>query len=607
MANILFLLLFFVLFLRLGSGQNECTAISHCKENGPAIRFPFRLKNHQPESCGYPGFEPYCDKANETFLKLSFSVSLLVMKIDYKKQVIQVYDPVRCLIRLLLKDNLSATPFQLIRKDYFLFDFSLYNCSAPERDMSNHVPCLDVPGYNVYAVYSDSDPLTSCTKIHDIASVPSYIFYPESDFHFLSWARPSCSQCEADNMICGFKNYSSLNNYTTEPETGCSPKPKRPKGISVLLACEVLGSFLFLLLVIVLYIVWSSNKTDRENQVKVEKFLADYRALKPARYSYADIKRITDQFKDKLGEGGYGMVYKGKLSDEIFVAVKVLNNVKGNGEEFINEVGTIGRIHHVHVVRLVGYCADGFRRALVYEFLPNDSLEKFIFNNTLLGTLLGWEKLQDIALGIARGIEYLHQGCDQRIVHFDIKPHNILLDQNMNPKISDFGHAKLCSKEHSAVSMTAARGTMGYIAPEVLSRSVGKVSCKSDVYSFGMLLLEMVGGRKNTNTKANTNQVYFPEWIYDHLAQGKELQIRIEEDGDAIVMKKLTIVGLWCIQWYPVDRPSMKEVVQMLEGEGENMSMPPNPFTAATKRTITNASPHGRVVEQELSVILELE
>ncbi|KAM7481204.1 hypothetical protein LguiB_005787 [Lonicera macranthoides] len=163
----------------------------------------------------------------------------------------------------------------------------------------------------------------------------------------------------------------------------------------------------------------------------------------------------------------------------------------------------------------------------------------------------------------------------------------------MNPKISDFGHAKLCSKEHSAVSMTAARGTMGYIAPEVLSRSVGKVSCKSDVYSFGMLLLEMVGGRKNTDTKANTNQVYFPEWIYDHLDKGKELQIRIEEDGDAI--------------WYPVNRPSMKEVVQMLEGEGENMSMPPNPFTAATKRTITNAGPHGRVVEQELSVILELE
>ncbi|KAM7478011.1 hypothetical protein LguiA_026224 [Lonicera macranthoides] len=225
MANILFLLLFIVLFPRLGSSQDECTTVSQCKENGQAIKFPFWLKNHQPERCGYPGFELYCGKANETFLKLSFSVSLLVMKIDYKNQVIQVYDPVRSLIRLLLKDNLSDTPFQLIRNEY-KYDYSLYNCSAKESDPYGLVPYLD---------------------------------------------------------------------------------------------------------------------------------------------------------------------------------------------------------------------------------------------------------------------------------------------------------------------------------------------------------------------------------------------IRIEEDGDAIVMKKLTIVGLWCIQWYPVDRPSMKEVVQMLEGEGENMSMPPNPFTAATKRTITNAGPHGRVVEQELSVLLELE
>jgi serine/threonine protein kinase len=134
-------------------------------------------------------------------------------------------------------------------------------------------------------------------------------------------------------------------------------------------------------------------------------------------------------------------------------AVKMLISSKGNGEEFINEMGTMGRIHHVNVVRLVGFCADGFRRALVYEFLPNDSLEKFI-SSVDLNYFLGWDKLQDIALGIAKGIEYLHQGCNQRILHFDIKPHNVLLDHNFNPKISDFGLAKLCSKDQSAVSMT---------------------------------------------------------------------------------------------------------------------------------------------------------
>nr|POF01423.1 rust resistance kinase lr10 [Quercus suber] len=170
----------------------------------------------------------------------------------------------------------------------------------------------------------------------------------------------------------------------------------------------------------------------------------------------------------------------------------------------------MGRIHHVNVVLLVGFCAYGFRRALVYEFLPNDSLEKFI---SLVDSnrFLGWEKLQVIALGIAKGIEYLHQGCDQRILHFDSKPHNILLDQNFNPKISDLGLAKLCAKDQSAVSMTTTRGTMGYIAPEVFSRNFGSVSYKLDVYNFGILLLEMVGCRKNVDvTVENTSQIYFP-------------------------------------------------------------------------------------------------
>ncbi|KAM7478012.1 hypothetical protein LguiA_026225 [Lonicera macranthoides] len=233
MANILFLLLFIVLFPRLGSGQDECTTVSQCKETGPAIKFPFRLKNHQPERCGYPGFELYYDKANETFLKLSFSVSLLVMKIDYKNQVIQVYDPVRCLIRLLLKDNLSATPFQLIRNEY-KYDYSLYNCSAKESDPYGRVPCLDVQGYNVYAILSDSAPLTSCTKIHDIASVPFDILYQKSDFQ-LNWSRPSCSHCEVHHMICGLKNYSTLNNSTPAPETQCFPNPKVMKGGTIVL------------------------------------------------------------------------------------------------------------------------------------------------------------------------------------------------------------------------------------------------------------------------------------------------------------------------------------------------------------------------------------
>ena len=378
------------------------------------------------------------------------------------------------------------------------------------------------------------------------------------------------------------------------------------KIISSLYIGVTLGSIVLILGTITLYRLYSLKILERNYQKKIEKFLEDYITLKPTRYSYAEIKKITNQFQDKLGEGGYGKVYKGKLSEEIYVAVKILNNSKGDGVEFINEVGTMGRIHHVNVVRLVGFCADGFRRALIYEFLPNESLEKFIFSRKITSHSLGWKKLQDIALGIAKGIEYLHQGCDQRILHFDIKPHNVLLDHNFNPKISDFGLAKLCSREQSAVSMTVARGTMGYIAPEMLSRNIGNVSYKSDVFSYGMLLLEMVGGRKNIDvTVDNTSNVYFPEWIYNHLGQDEELDIRIDEEGDTQIVKKLTMVGLWCIQWFPTDRPSMKLVVQMLEGELD-LPTPPNPFIC-TGPTKTNVNAPKRNLQQELAVISEIE
>ncbi|KAE8676133.1 Gag-pro-like protein [Hibiscus syriacus] len=289
----------------------------------------------------------------------------------------------------------------------------------------------------------------------------------------------------------------------------------------ILIVGVISASLLLVQLVIGLYYVYHQQKKRKENQGKIEKFSQDFRSLEHSRYSFADIKRITNDFKDKLGQGGYGTVFKGRLSIDVLVDVKILNVFKGNGEEFVNEVGSMGRIHHVNIARLVGFCADGHNRALVYEYLPKESLN-FIFAAKGKTHVLGWDKLQEITLGIAEGIEYLHQGYEQRILHFDIKPHNILLDQNFNPKISDFGLAKLCSKEQSAVSMTTARRAMGYIALEVLSRNFGNASYKSDVYSFGMLLLEMVGGRKKNIdvTVENMSQVYFPELAYNHLDNG---------------------------------------------------------------------------------------
>ena len=160
----------------------------------------------------------------------------------------------------------------------------------------------------------------------------------------------------------------------------------------------------------------------------IEDFLQSQINLMPIRYTYSEIKKMSKGFKDKLGEGGYGFVYKGKLESGSFVAIKMLGNSKANGQEFISEVATIGRIHHVNVVQLIGFCAEGSKRALIYEFMPNGSLEKYIFSQEeSIRIPLSIEKIFEISLGVARGIEYLHQGCDMQILHFDIKPHNFYL------------------------------------------------------------------------------------------------------------------------------------------------------------------------------------
>ncbi|KAM2625655.1 probable LRR receptor-like serine/threonine-protein kinase At2g28960 [Malus sylvestris] len=320
------------------------------------------------------------------------------------------------------------------------------------------------------------------------------------------------------------------------------------------------------------------SKKFRKDEA-VEEFLDAYKNLMPRRYSYSDIKKITMAFKDKLGQGGFGSVFKGELSDGHRVAVKMLSGSKGEGQDFINEVATIGRIHHVNVVQLIGFCSERSKRALVYDFMPNGSLEKYIFLEKEKGVVLGWDRMHEIALGVAGAIKYLHQGCDIQILHFDIKPHNILLDENLNAKISDFGLARFYPRDHNTLSLTAPRGTMGYIAPEMFYRNLGGVSYKADVYSFGMLLMEMTGRRKNLNAHAkNSSQIYFPSWIYDQLEKGLSVEIVDAFENDKKVAKKMIMVALWCIQLKPADRPSMSKVVEMLEGEVEALQMPPKPF-----------------------------
>ncbi|KAG7982224.1 hypothetical protein I3843_04G040400 [Carya illinoinensis] len=342
--------------------------------------------------------------------------------------------------------------------------------------------------------------------------------------------------------------------------------------------------------------VWS-NRDAKYDHFNAEEILRNFGSMAPKRYTYSDVKKLTNSFKYKVGQGGYGVVFKGELPDGRMVAVKVLGESKGNGEEFINEVASISRTSHVNIVTLLGFCYERTKRALIYEFVQNGSLDKFINEkgSSITNCYLDSKTMFQIAVGIARGLEYLHRGCRTRILHFDIKPHNILLDENLCPKISDFGLAKLCkTKDISIVSMTGMRGTAGYIAPEVFSRYFGGVSHKSDVYSYGMLVLEMVAGRKNLDdgVLSHSSENYFPNWIYDKLEKGETYDTfgDITNDDQDNMIKRMIMVSLWCIQTNPSDRPSMGKVIQMLECNFQLPQFPPKPFLNSPTRSAQHDS-----------------
>ncbi|XP_035548849.1 rust resistance kinase Lr10-like isoform X1 [Juglans regia] len=336
---------------------------------------------------------------------------------------------------------------------------------------------------------------------------------------------------------------------------------------------------------VIAFLIYKWRRRHLSMYNDVEEFLQSQNNLMPIRYSFSEIKKMTKGFRERLGEGGFGTVFKGTLRSGRLVAVKMLSQSKANGQDFINEVATIGRIHHVNIVQLIGFCVHGSKRALIYEFMPNGSLNKHIFSSE--ANILNYEKTYDIALGVARGIEYLHQGCDMQILHFDIKPHNILLDENLKPKVSDFGLAKLYPVEDSIVPLTRARGTFGYMAPEMLYKNIGGVSYKADVYSFGMLLMEMVSRRKNLHASTeHLSQIYFPTWIYDQFHDGKNIEIEDATEDERKLCKKMMIVALWCIQLKPSDRPSMMKVIKMLEGDVECLQVPLKPLQPSPKREI---------------------
>ncbi|CAK9230908.1 unnamed protein product [Sphagnum troendelagicum] len=293
--------------------------------------------------------------------------------------------------------------------------------------------------------------------------------------------------------------------------------------------------------------------------------------VQPTLYSYNILKTATRDFhqNNKLGEGGFGIVYKGVLSNGGELAIKLLKKSEQGVTEFLNEIVLLTSVKHKNLVTLKGCCLHGVQRLLVYEFVENQNLAEVLWGDNHLQ--LDWPRRFNICVGIARGLSYLHEDSHQRIIHRDIKAPNILLDKQFNAKIADFGLARLFPNDESHMTTFHIAGTRGYLAPEYAT--LGQLSDKVDVYSFGILLLEIISGRKNIDFTLSIDKIYLLEWAW-FLHENKMLQNLIDQNLNInnnleSQIQHVINVALLCVHTIPTRRPSMMHVLAMLLGEKE--------------------------------------
>ncbi|KAL4573053.1 hypothetical protein LXL04_019846 [Taraxacum kok-saghyz] len=383
----------------------------------------------------------------------------------------------------------------------------------------------------------------------------------------------SCNAYSYDNTACSIweselldLSDSNSNELTIYVKVASKDLPSNKKNNAVIIGA-VVGSVVFAVFILGLILLLVYRKKKKfAGKTTVEGSLVSF--------VYRDLQTATKNFSDKLGGGGFGSVFKGTLPDNSDVAVKKLESVSQGEKQFRTEVSTIGTIQHVNLVRLRGFCSEGNYKLLVYDYMPNGSLDAHLFKDE---KCLDWKTRYQIALGTARGLVYLHEKCRDCIIHCDIKPENILLDNDLCPKVADFGLAKLMGRDFSRV-LTTMRGTRGYLAPEWLSGVA--ITMKADVYSFGMMLFEIISGKRNSEHSENRKIKYFPMHVANVVIGGDDVlglldpRLNGEAKGEEVI--KLCKVACWCIQDDEENRPTMSQVEQILEGVLD-VNMPPMP------------------------------
>ncbi|XP_062162254.1 cysteine-rich receptor-like protein kinase 44 isoform X2 [Alnus glutinosa] len=366
-------------------------------------------------------------------------------------------------------------------------------------------------------------------------------------------------------------------------------KKSNPSPSAIVIVMPIVVSVVLIICIGICYFYLGVRKPWKKVENEADDEISSVESLQ---FDFGTIKVATENFSNanKLGQGGFGAVYKGRLPNGQEIAVKRLLKPSGQGNlEFKNEVVLVARLQHRNLVRLIGFCLEGNERLLIYEFLPNSSLDKFIFD-PIKRAILDWERRYKIIGGIVRGIHYLHEDSQLRIIHRDLKAGNILLDADMNPKISDFGTARLFVLDQTQGNTEKVMGTYGYMPPEYVMH--GRFSLKTDVFSFGVLVLEIVSGTKISSFRKGESEEGLISYAWKNWREGTPLNLvdpTLRASSTTEILRCIHI-GLLCVQENVADRPTMASILLMLNDNSITLSVPKKPAFLMDKSTISDMS-----------------